>query len=346
VLRFKRMVTQKAEIESKFLWEICGHESLVGYLKSSIAKGNLSHAYIFAGVDGLGKRAVADKFIQSLYCQGQGEYKPCGECSACRQIRQQSHPDIFYVHRVINEKTGKLYREIVIDQIRDLKFKLSQGTLLSSWKVALIEEAELLNLASANSLLKVLEEPTKKTIIILLTNDLSAIIKTVTSRCQTLNFLPVSSAQVNEFLMAKFSLNEDKASKIAKLALGKPGLAVRLAEDKEYFDQTLRDVSGLYRLLKSSLAERFKALDELVSWEKDESLNILKLNSLLDNWQVGLREIVLGRQGAASGLLASELPDLPTGRCLKVYEMIREFKLKTEYNISSKNILENLIINI
>lgn len=342
------MATIKQPEKQKFLWEVCGHENIVGYLKSAIFDDNLHHAYIFSGADGLGKRAVAEKLIQTLYCRGRGEYRPCGDCPSCRQLQSRVHPDVFYIRRLIDEKTGKLKREIVIKQTRELKSRLAQSTLLSSWKVALIEEGELLNEESGNSLLKVLEEPGQKTIIILLVNDLSSVLPTISSRCQTLNFLPANQKDIKEFIEAKFSLSADKANKIARLSLGRPGLAVQFAESQEFLDETVADIKKFKELVKIPLAERLADMDKIISWDKDEGLNLIKFNRLLDNWLVGLRDLVV--TGADSSNLAvlpgADSDSRPAGSVLKIYQLIKDIRHQADFNISSKNLLENLIINI
>lgn len=343
------MVASNSEEKGKLLWEVCGHGKIVDYLKSSIINNNLSHAYIFAGQDHLGKAVVAEKFIRTLYCRGQGEYKPCGECSACQQINSRVHPDVFWVRRLIDEKTGKLKRDLIINQARELKARLSQSTLLSSWKVAIIEEAELLNINSANSLLKLLEEPSSKTIIILLVSDLGLIPKTVVSRCQTLNFLPVPEEEIKQFLLSR-QISEDRAEKIARLSLGKPGTAVELAEDVEKLATIIDDAKKFFSIISSNQAERLQALDSLIDWEKDESLNIMKLQIFLDHWLLALRDCLLADNGNSSlavlGTGNLDLIKIPTSKIDKNWQLISEAKANLDYNISSKNILENLIINL
>jgi DNA polymerase-3 subunit delta' len=343
------MMVSNVEEKGKLLWEVCGHGKIVDYLKSSIINNSVSHSYIFAGQDHLGKSTVADKFMRTLYCQGKGEYRPCGECPACQQINSRVHPDVFWVRRLTDEKTGKLKRELIIDQARELKARLSQGALLASWKVAVIEEAELLNINSANSLLKLLEEPSAKTVIILLVSDLGMVPKTVVSRCQTLNFLPVPTVEIKEFLLSK-KVGEDKAEKISHLALNKPGTAVELADDGEKFSETIDDAKKFFEVFFCDLAGRLKLLDSLIDWQKDESLNIMKLNVFLDRWLLALRDFILADNGNAqlTVLGAGNVSPIkiPTERVIKAWRLIGTAKANLDYNISSKNILENLIINL
>lgn len=334
--------------KNKFLWEVCGHEKIVSYLKSCIVSDRVNHAYIFAGPSGLGKATVADRFIKTLYCQGQGEYKPCGQCSACRQVEAHTHPDVYRIGKVINDKTGKLYREIVIDQMRDLKMKLSQGTLLSSWKIAIIEDADYLNINAANSLLKVLEEPTKKTVIILLVSDLSQMLKTIISRVQVLNFLPVSTEEIKDYLLSK-EINPDKAQRIANLSLGKPRLAIKMIEEADYLNTITTDVNNFSEIFRLDLFARLKKLDGLLDWDKDESLNILRLNQLLDNWLIGIRDLLLlstSNQRLTALAQNDKTASADYNKLLRLYDLIEAAKKMLDKNIMSKNILENLIINI
>jgi DNA polymerase III delta' subunit len=345
------MIGNKGEETGKFLWEVCGHEKIVGYLKSSILSSKISHAYIFGGQKHLGKNTVAERFIKTLYCQKQDSYRPCGECSACRQVESGSHPDVYRLKKIINDKTGKWRQEIIIDQIRDLKYRLSQGTLLKSWKVALIDEAETLNENAANSLLKVLEEPTAQTVIILIASDVSRLPKTVLSRCQVLNFLAVSKGSIKDFLLSR-EISSDRAEKISRLALGRPGIAINLTESGEYLDETKKQSEVFFRLLMSNLSVRLKELETLLDFEKDEALNSLKLARLLENWQLALRDVILLKNYNEANLASirtnketGELRQITWNDILKLDSLINEAKNLMASNISSKNILENLIIN-
>jgi len=345
----------KAETEakkSKFLWQVCGHEKITDYLKSSILSNTVSHAYVFAGAGNLGKETTAAKFIKSLYCQGKGEYIPCNECPACRQIESKVHPDVYYLRRLEDDKSGKLKRNISIEQVIELKNKLSQTTLLRGWKIAIIEEAEALNNSSANSLLKVLEEPTAKTVIILITSDISRLPKTILSRSLVLNFLPVNREEIKTYLMSR-DIGEDRADKLSRLALGRPGVAINLAEDPEILSGTLKNFDDFYEVFNSDLSLRLKNMDTLIEWEKDESLNIKKLLKMLDNWQAAIRDLILFSNHNEAGLAnlkivkaAANFKPMGWDRILNADLLIAEAKKMFDSNISSKNILENILINL
>lgn len=346
------MQAESATKTKRFLWEVCGHGQITDYLKSSITTNQVSHAYVFAGGRGLGKGTTSAKFVKTLFCQGQGEYRPCNECSACRQVESRVHPDIYYVNRLVDEKSGKLKREISVEQIRELKSKLSQSTLLRSWKIAIIEEAEALNDNSANSLLKVLEEPTFKTAIILITSNIARLPKTIISRSLVLNFLPVKRSEIKDYLLSRH-LGEEKADRISRLALGRPDVALALADDQEALSEMQKNFDDFNQLFRSDLSVRLSLLDSLINWEKDESLNIKKLNVMLDNWQAALRDLILSLSGNENSLAslksakeAEALKSLSWDRLLKADELISAAKKMFDFNISSKNILENILINL
>ena len=123
--------------------------------------------------------------------------------------------------------------------------------------MALIDEAETLNRHAANSLLKVLEEPTPQTVIILIASDLSRLPKTIMSRSLVLNFLPVVRSDIKNFLLSR-ELSEDKADKISRLALGRPGIAVNLAEDDNELSVSQNNIEAYFSLWQNNLIARLK----------------------------------------------------------------------------------------
>lgn len=335
---------------AKFLWDICGHEAIVDFLKSALISGAPSHAYIFAGQEGLGKSLVANKLAASLMCTS-SDYRPCGECSNCRQITNGVHPDLFVVARLTDEKTGKLKREIIIDQVRDLKYHLSQGSFLNGYKVAIIQGADDLNLNSANSLLKLLEEPSKRTVIILLVKDVNNLPATIASRCQVLQFLPVAQKTISQYLQAK-GASADRAERLSRLSLGRPALALDWLKNYDGADDFRKRLESFYSLSEKNIATRMKELDQLVDFSGDESSNIIKTHQLLDAWQVALRDMLLlktsGDRLVADQTKKSDqiLQNMNWAKLLKTYYSIDACRKLLDSGVSSKNALENLVIQI
>ena len=339
--------------EVKFNWDICGHEKIASFLQSAISGDKVSHAYLFSGPAGVGKQALARQLIKSIFCLHRDQPLPCGECSNCQQLEHGMHPDVYLVERLIDEATGKWKKDIIIDQIRDLKLKLQQTTLLSGYKAALIPEAQLINEKAFNSLLKILEEPTAKTVIILLTDDLDRIPATIISRCQQINFLPVASETLEKYL-AQIGAEPDTIKLLARLAHGLPGRAVNFIKDGGSLEQLQDNLRMFSKIVSDNSGSRLNYLEEIIDWEKDETQNAVKINRLLDDWQTALRDLLLLGQGSAYYAAAGDyLKDFcwsekkfdffwvkrAAAQLLRAKELLQQ-------NVGTKIILENLIINL
>ncbi len=344
------MEKDKTTTHQAFLWDICGHETIVNFLKSALVNNNLSQAYIFAGQDGLGKYTIAEKFASSIFCLST-EYKPCGECSTCHQVLNKIHPDFFLINRLIDEKTAKLKREIIIDQIRDLKYRLSQASFLSAYKIAIIRGADDLNINSANSLLKLLEEPPKHTVIILIIRDINNLPKTIVSRCQVLQFLPVATKKISLYLQEK-GASLDRAERLARLSLGRPALAIDWLINYERVDNLRNQLENFYNLIVSDLSFRLKNFDKLIDFSNDESSNIIKVKELLDVWLIALRDLLLFNSNNErlltnqSELMYKAAAVFNWNKIMQMYYYINNCRKLLESGVSSKNALENLVIQI
>jgi DNA polymerase-3 subunit delta' len=334
-------------------WGFCGQKPLVDFLQSALAKGKPSQAYLLVGQGNIGKSTLAMKFASALLCTNKTDLTACGECFHCRQISNGCHPDMTVIDRLSDDKTDKMKREISVEQIRDLCNKLQQTSFLDSYKIAVIPEAQYLNQNSANALLKIMEEPYGKSIMILVADDLSRLPKTIASRCQVLRFLPVPEPEISKYLTG-LGADPENAGKLAKLAFGRPGLAVDYFRDQELFKERHAEAENLLSVISLNLAERFLLVDSIIDWQEDETINIKKLGSLFASWQSLLRDFLLlknDNSALVSNLallpklekMAGEMDFVRIKRCLAEVEKAKEYIHK---NIASKFILENLIINL
>lgn len=333
----------------EFNWNICGHEKISDFFKKSVVNGRLAQAYIFWGQSHLGKFTLAQEFIGSIFCLAGGKNVPCGECLHCRQLKKGLHPDVYLVEKKTDEKTGKQKKEIVIDQIRDLKSRLQQGTLLNSYKAAIIPEAQYLNENAANALLKLLEEPTPKTIIILIADDIKKLPATIVSRSQALKFLPVAEKKIERFLAER-----GLAQEAARWSIGRPGLALVLAQDESAVKQRREQIEKFLKIMPLNLGLKISAVEDLIDWEKDEAANVSHLNALLDVWQSVLRDLLLLKNNnqplvANFDFFDALLKASSFFTRWKISVLLKEISLARAYfsqNINAKFILENLIIKL
>ncbi|MCH7323899.1 DNA polymerase III subunit delta' [Solibacillus sp. MA9] len=149
-------------------------------LQTIVEKNRLAHAYIFEGEKGTGKRDVVSFFMKLLLCGNLSKNVPCETCRNCRRIDSGNHPNIKQI-----EPDGQF---IKIDQVRDLIAEMKMTGVEEGKKIYVLHHADKLNVASANMLLKFLEEPDGQVVAILLTEQIQAIIPTIRSRCQHIKF--------------------------------------------------------------------------------------------------------------------------------------------------------------
>jgi DNA polymerase-3 subunit delta' len=261
--------------------EIIGHKNVINFLEKSVKNDQVSHAYLFYGPKHLGKRTIAEKFVEILLGQP-----------------VLNHPDVYFVRREKDEKEEKMTSEISISQMRELERKLSLSSFLNSYKIAIIEEAETMSLEAANSLLKTLEEPTPKTVIILLSSSLAALPATIVSRCQTLKFLPVGEEKIYQYLVGQ-GASRDEAQNFAKASWGKPGVAIDFWQSRgegesgamaSYMEET----KGVIEIMRAdTLTGRMRVFEKYFAKDKATEDLTDSLNKILSLWRSILRDAAL-----------------------------------------------------
>ena len=167
------------------------HQKNWQLIDTSANLGRLAHAWLLWGASGLGKVQFAEKLAKRLLCKNQ---TGCDRCQSCSWLAQQAHPDFKFL---IADK-GK--KSITIDQVRMLQSELMMSTMQAGKRVVMLPQANLLNMAASNALLKILEEPSENIHFILCADALQTIPVTIQSRCQSLYFSPASEQQVNAYL--------------------------------------------------------------------------------------------------------------------------------------------------
>ncbi|MEQ6378672.1 DNA polymerase III subunit delta' [Bacillaceae bacterium S4-13-58] len=176
-------------------WEIFeqNQPNVVKMLQNSLKKGRISHAYLFQGAKGTGKKAISFHFAKRIFCLHPNGLEPCQQCSNCRRISSGNHPDVHWI-----EPDGMSIKK---DQILHLQKEFTYTGMESNQKIYIIQGAEKMTVNASNRLLKFLEEPSKETVAILLTENGHALLDTIRSRCQIISFLPLSTIQLEQQLV-------------------------------------------------------------------------------------------------------------------------------------------------
>lgn len=177
-------------------------------LENSIRQNRISHAYLFVGNKGTGKLETAGLIAMSIFCKEREGAEPCMDCSDCRRIKSGNHPDL---HTIIPDGAS-----IKKDQIEHLQKEFTYTGLESNKKVYIISQAEKMTDNASNRLLKFLEEPSKRTTAILLTENSNSVLQTIRSRCQMVSFKPLNPEVLQKSLQEK-GLTESNAKLMATI---------------------------------------------------------------------------------------------------------------------------------
>jgi DNA polymerase-3 subunit delta' len=235
---------------------------------SRLKQGRLPHALLLTGQPGTGKTAFSNYLAQMLLCQQPtAAHVPCGTCTGCIQFSAGGHPDYFHVSYAVDEKTGKVSKEIKVDQIRALARKLVLSSHHGGYQVAVLDPAEAMNKNAANSLLKTLEEPSDNTVLVLVSACPARLPATVRSRCQQLKI------EVPEQQLALDWLQQqgcEAAKTCLQLAHGAPLEALRLAESG-----TMDARQEHFNALVGILDKRVSPLTVAQGWSKDEEMRAI-----------------------------------------------------------------------
>lgn len=249
--------------------QIVGHEDIKAKLIQSVKENRVAHAQLFLGQEGTGKLALAIAYAQYINCSNKGEYDSCGECPSCKKYNALAHPDLHFVFPNTTNKNVKKDPEsdLFLTEWREYLEKCDCYADLSSWynaldvenkqgainvrdsatimrklnlksyeaeyKVAIIWMAEKLNIQAANKLLKLLEEPSEKTLFILVSENQDEILTTIRSRTVLMKIPKLSLVEVQNALVEKFHCDTIAARNAATLANGNWILAQRFVSDYE-----------------------------------------------------------------------------------------------------------------
>ena len=285
-----------------------GFESIVGQnrpiriLTAFLQNGTIPHALLFTGIEGVGKKSVADIFAMACNCTGdisenqfergssraadkpstanrQPITNPCGRCKPCRKIESRSHPDIIRI------KPSGMF--IKIDQIRALCKTLAMKPYEAGIRVVLISDAQAMNPAAGNALLKVLEEPPTGTILILVANHTADLLPTIVSRCRHIRFNPISRIDLESVLVSSHGFDPNDAKIVAAMAGGSLSRALHMHRTNwiNRRNWLIRELDSL----SSKTISRLLAFSELLAQNKAD------LPDALEIMKFWLRDLVIGK---------------------------------------------------
>lgn len=271
-------------------WDLLGHETAVDLLSGQIARGTLHHAYLFTGPAGVGRRSLALRFAQAIDCQAPpAPGEACGGCRACRGMAAGEHPDLAVVEA---ETVGGTLK---VEQVRELGRFLSLAPYETERRIALLLRFEEAQRHAANALLKTLEEPNDRVILMLTAEGPDRVPETILSRCRLVRLRPLPVRTFAARLASEWGVPEEQARVVAHLSGGRPGIARRLLDDPQALADQEQTLDAHLQLIPENRRARFR-FAETASRDK------AALRETLEVWATYWRDVLIAAAGAGAPL--------------------------------------------
>ncbi len=310
---------------------IVGQSRTKEILRRSVEQKRIAHAYLFWGPGGIGKDALAIEFAKTLLCETQSP-EACDSCASCKKVQRLQHPDLKLIfalpaskadkpgengegkivpdvreeiRRQLERKAANLYfrveipkaTQINIGSIREVKRESALSAFEKGMKIFVILGAELMNDASANSLLKVLEEPLSDTVFLLTTARKEKLLSTIVSRCQSIRCEALSDPEIEAALLEREHVPKEQALLVSRLADGNYARALELLTD-DVVARREEAVDFLRTTLAGSSVKLMEKIDERIS-ENDRN-EVEQFLMLLLTW---VRDAMVMKEDRGEGII-------------------------------------------
>jgi len=277
--------------------QISGQETAVTFLKRVIERGKIPHAFLFTGIEGVGKTTTALAFCQAINCLAPVNGEGCGRCRNCRQLNGGNFPDLLFV-----EPDGQ---NIKIEQIRELNRDICFKPVEGAYRVVVIDRSDLMNQESANSFLKTLEEPPPGNVIILKVKEPRDLLPTIVSRCQKIPFRPLPRLVVEQHLVNELGINNENASLIAGISEGSLGRAIEISGG-DYLEERQRSISNIIQLPFMQKTQAIELAMEYAQGAKKKGREAsvgIDIFELIGIWKSWYRDLIIVKIDGPAGLL-------------------------------------------
>lgn len=271
--------------------EICGNAGLVAHLQGALRRKKTSHAYLFLGGEGMGKKQLARTFAMCLECEAE-QTEPCGQCSSCRAFLAGSHPDIVTIRPSKKTLGVDDIREQILEDVKLKQYRYP-------YKIYIVEQADTMTVQAQNALLKTLEEPPSYAVFLLLAERMENFLPTVLSRTVVLKLRPLPEQTVADYLCRKKLVPPEEARVLAAYAQGSIGRAMFLMEEEGFAAMRQDILSKMERLTQTPLSE-------VLLWAKDweQYKNDLRFLDMMGLWYRDV--LVAKRLGDSSKLIQQD----------------------------------------
>ncbi|MBN1829751.1 MAG: DNA polymerase III subunit delta' [Deltaproteobacteria bacterium] len=317
---------------------IHGQDRQIAVLTSAIERDRLAHAYLFHGMAGVGKRTAAETFAKALNCE-KGGTDSCDCCASCRKIDHGTHVDVITLRA-----NGAL---IKIDQIRELRDRMSFRPLEAKRRVVIIDQAEAMNGPSQNAFLKTLEEPRPLNIMVLVTSRPHQLAATIVSRCQRVRFSPLRRKDMTAALLSR-GMDFPAAEILAASSGGSVGRAITLS-DTDYIQDKGLFIERLEKLCDGRDPLTLVLAAGLFGDGREKTLEKL---SLLRSWYRDL--LVFRETGEEDRLFHSDMAHMALVKASRLQrhallgriDAVNRAHKAVEQNVNRQIVLEAMLLSL
>lgn len=323
--------------------DIVGHKELIGRLQAMQMEERIPHAMLFCGAEGVGKTLAAEALAAALLCHEPDHGQCCGRCPACLALKAGTHPDYFLLQP---ESSGKAAKSIKIEAVRELQAGIARVPLLSRCRAVIIQEAEKMNEAAANCLLKTIEEPEGQAVFILLTSAPAALLDTIISRCMRVEFGILQLDELQEVLCRQ-GLDRQEAQRLAAVADGSAAraMALREPEVQELHQKAFHLAERAGRL---PVEEMLQLAKDMSGYSREQLIQWLGFLAML------YRDLLVLYSGGGLPLynqpdvqkLSALLARYPQHRLLALLRLVQGYQKRLRSNVNLQLCLEGFLIKL
>lgn len=271
---------------------LVGHDDAMRQIAEAFASGRMHHAWMIAGIEGIGKMTLAYHIAQHVLSAGQNTLgKLDMNHRVAKLIAAEAHPDMLVVRRATDEKTGELRNVIVVDDALKIANFLHKTSTHGGWRVVILDEAHTLNRHGQNAILKILEEPPARVLILITVTSPGALLPTIRSRCRVLQLAPLDASHMHDILRRSVpDISADDTMKLIGLSQGSIGFALKILHT-----ETLPLFEELMLLMNQSKLDtpRLHKLADQISRKADtDSFEVIR-TLLIEHLRQSARELAL-----------------------------------------------------
>lgn len=343
-----RSLQTPSPLREPFEARVAGHDHFLKRFGEELVDGKVGQAYVFVGQPGVGKRTTALWLARLLLCASpsDGGMRPCDTCASCQKVLHGTHPDVYEVTR----QEGRT--QIRMEQIEALLKAAEYDPFEGAFQVFLLSEAEALNDATMNALLKWLEEPRHQQVFVLCVPSARMLLPTILSRCRVLRFAPLPLDEVSGWLRGR-SADTARAELAGALSEGRPGFGLRLLHDEKVWEVREKVVAHAVALGRADAGAALDVAEKLEgSLGADKRADLDRLLTFLAAWY---RDVLWLSKGLdASRILnldrRAELTDIarryPLERALAALAALDEARVHVARNVNPKLLFARLALRL